>query len=213
LGDNLKKIILMIAFLFCLSLSLMGISAAQDTSTAGDAQQLAAANENILIKDSGKNLSEMNWTFYAPPTALDVGMAVKFTPPRAGWKLVNVIMPGTDGWNNTTNVAPQMGVFAMEVRDSNLTLLYHLSDSQIPYFTAPEGIKTAIIDIPPTAMDGDFYVIFYSRTVIGLVAERDNVTGNSYYYIRETGQLVPGEIQLANGQTEPVNWVIRAVGQ
>jgi hypothetical protein len=70
-----------------------------------------------------------------------------------------------------------------------------------------------MIDIPAIAMNGDFYVCFYGRDVVKTLAELQNSTGHSYYYIRDSGQMGPASIPLKNNNTLPVNWIIRAIGE
>lgn len=205
----MKKMILLIAALCFAALCFNGWAA----QTAANATAPAAATTpNVLISDSGTNFSKMNATFYSP-FVFGIAQAVKFTPPKAGWKLERVAIVGTDGWNSTQKEAPLQGIFSVEIRDVNLKLLYQYADTQLDYFTSPNGFRTALIDIPAIAMSGDFYVCFYGRDIVRTLTELDNVTGKSYYYIRDTGQLGPGAIPLKNNNTLPVNWIIRAEGE
>ena len=74
----------------------------------------AAASELTELKqDSGKNVSEMNLTLFTITSAsafgldgLNIGEAVKFTSPKAGWKLRAVDVLGWSGFNNTTQTIP-----------------------------------------------------------------------------------------------------------
>jgi hypothetical protein len=91
--------------------------------------------------------------------------------------------------------------------------LYQYADTQLDYFTSPNGLRTALIDIPALAMNGDFYVLFYGRDIVRTLSELDNSTGKSFYYIRDSGQLGPGAIPLKDNSTLPVNWIIRAEGR
>ena len=75
------------------------------------------------------------------------------------------------------------------------------------------GTVTAFIDVPPITMNGDFYVCFYGSNVVRVVTEVDKATGKSYYYVRDSSQLLPGAIPLKNNTTLPVNWLIRAYGE
>jgi len=167
---------------------------------------------NLLISDSGTNLSIMNATFTSPG-AFGVAQAVKFAPPKPGWKLEEVVLVGTDGWNSSNKAYPVQGIFGLEIRDANLKLLYQYADTQLEYFTSPTGFRTAKIEVPATPMNGDFYICFYGRDTVRTLTELQDATGNSYYYLRDTGQLLKGGIQLKNNTTLPVNWVIRAVGE
>ena len=167
---------------------------------------------NLLIEDSGTNLSIINATFTSPGV-FGVAQAVKFTPPKPGWKLEEVAMVGTDGWNSSNKAYPVQGIFGLEIRDANLKLLYQYADTQLEYFTSPTGYRAAKIEVPAIPMNGDFYICFYGRDIVRTLTELQNATGNSYYYLRDTGQLLKGGINLKNNTTLPVNWVIRAVGE
>jgi hypothetical protein len=172
---------------------------------------------NLLISDSGTNLSIMNSTLTYPSffglQAFGIGQTVKFTPPKAGWKLERVVIYGSDGWNSSQNTTPIQGIFALEIRDAKLNLLHHYSDTQLAYFTSANGVRAALIDVPAITMNGDFYVCFYGGGLVSTVTELNKATGKSYYYVRDTGQLLPGALPLKNNTTLPVNWIIRAMGE
>ncbi len=165
----------------------------------------------VLTRDSGTNLSQMNATF-SVPFALDAAQAVKFTAPRMSWKLERVLIYGTDGWNSTQGTLPSGRLFALEVRDKDLNLLYHFTDEQIAYFTSAQGSKWAQIEIPSLRVSDDFYICLYGYGNIGVLTELQNATGNSYYFVKNMG-LRPGELILRDNRTLPVNWIIRAAGE
>src|SRR5271157_2451942 len=150
---------------------------------------------NLLIEDSGTNLSIMNATFTSPGV-FGIAQAVKFTPPKPGWKLEEVALVGTDGWNSSNKAYPVQGIFGLEIRDANLKLLYQYADTQLEYFTSPTGYRAAKIEVPAIPMNGDFYICFYGRDIVRTLTELQNATGNSYYYLRDTGQLLKGGINL-----------------
>lgn len=186
--------------------------AATKAPSNATAPEKTVSTANLLIEDSGTNFSIMNSTFFYP-RVFGLAQAVKFTPPKAGWKLERVLIVGSDGWNSTQKENPVQGIFSVEVRDVNLKLLYQYADTQLDYFTSANGARTAMIDIPGLPMNGDFYVCFYGRDVVKTLTELQNSTGRSYYFIRDSGQLGPGVIPLKDNTTLPVNWVIRAVGE
>jgi len=62
-------------------------------------------------------------------------------------------------------------------------------------------------------ISGDFFVCFYGYRSIGLVAEVQNATGNSYYFDKQTGMIYNGVLPIRNNKTLPVNWLIRVAGQ
>jgi hypothetical protein len=206
--------ILLIAVLCCVALSFNGLAAQTKASAMTPAAQStqATAAPTLLSADSKTNLSQMNATFYSPMT-FGIAQAVKFTPPKPGWKLEGVLIVGTDGWNSSNKEFPVQGIFGLEIRDAKLRLLYQYADTQLEFFTSQIGSRTAMIEIPALSMDGDFYVCFYGRDIVRTLTELQNATGNSYYYIRDTGQLLPGALPLANNQSLPVNWIIRSIGE
>lgn len=166
----------------------------------------------VLKQDSGTNLSRMNITFDVSPT-YGSAQTVKFTVPKSGWKLENVLIMATDGWNASSKQLPNPLPFAVEIRDTNLRLLYHFEDVQFPYFTSDNGVRMANIEVPAMSMNEDFFVCFYGYRSIGLAAELQNATGKSYIFDKLTGRLYSGELPLRNNDTLPVNWLIRVAGQ
>jgi hypothetical protein len=171
----------------------------------------AAAQVQVLKQDSGTNISVMNLTFAVSPT-YGSAQTVKFTAPKEGWKLKDVLIMATDGWNASNNQSPNTLPFAVEIRDANLRLLYIFTDIQFPYFTSTEGIRLASVEVPDISLSGDFYVCFYGYRSLALAAELQNATGNSYIFDKITGQLIYG-LPLGNNQTLPINWLIRVIGQ
>lgn len=230
----MKRIILIIALLCCATLCFSGLAAnpaslglnqlkesksvlnaaATNSPSKAAATPAPVQQENITIlkHDSGTNLSIMNITFAASPT-YGSGQAVIFTAPRPGWKLESVLIMASDGWNASRKELPNPLPFAVEIRDANLRLLYHFADTQLPYFTSNEGIRLANIELPDVPVNGDFFVCFYGYMALGLAAELQNVTDNSYYFDKLEGQLYPGFLPVKNNQTLPVNWIIRVAGQ
>jgi hypothetical protein len=154
----------------------------------------------------------MNITFAISPT-YGTSQVVKFTPPKPGWSLKYLLVMATDGWNASSKELPKALPFAIDIRDENLTLLYHYQGIQLPYFTNNQGVRMAAIDVPAIPMMGDFFVCFYGYGSISLAAELQNATENSYYYETRTAQLFSGVLPMKDNQTLPVNWLIRALGQ
>lgn len=165
-----------------------------------------------LKQDSGTNLSQMNITFAFSPT-YGSAQAVKFTAPKTEWILNSVQVVATDGWNSSNTQLPNPLPFAIEIRDADLRLLYHFSDTQLPYFSSSKGIRMASIEVPDILLSRDFYVCFYGYRSIAIAAELQNTTGNSYFFDKLTGELFAGAFPSGNNQTSPVNWLIRVTGQ
>jgi len=172
---------------------------------------IVAAEPVLLRADSGKNVTEMNATLHF--FDLGVGKAVKLTAPSQNWKVQAVLIPGTDGWNETQTQLPAARTIALEIRDSNFNLLYHWSDIQLEYSTFPAGLGVARIEVPSVAVSGDFYVVLYERGAVMTFAELDNVKDQSFIFDRSTGNLYRGVLPVGDNKTIPVNWVIWAVGE
>lgn len=194
---------------------LAGINAptANPTAKAPTAPaQEPGENITVLAQDSGTNITKMNFTFTISPS-YGSAQVVEFVPPKSGWNLENVLVMATDGWNATSKEQPKPLPFTIEIRDANLTLLYHYEGIQLPYFTNSVGVRLAAIDVPVMSMKGNFYVCFYGYGSISLGTELEKPSGNSYYYDEGTAQLYRGVVPLQNNQTIPVNWLIRVAGQ
>jgi hypothetical protein len=203
LGDPLKKVILLLAALCCAVLVFNSL--AQTAQPAGN-------NLTELKEYSDTNISTMNASLTSP-FAIDVGQTVKFKAPKAGWKLEHIYIMASDEWNSSVSAYPMPLPFTIEIRDKDLNLLYHFADTQLPYFTNPNLITMADIEVPAMAMSDEFFVCFYGYGLIPLMTELQNATGNSFYYMRRTGQLLRGELQLKNNATLPVNWIISVAGR
>jgi hypothetical protein len=202
----LKKTILLIACLCCLTLCISVLGA--DTT---------APKLTILREDSGKNVSLMNLSLFTTLSefgldGLHIGEAVKFTAPKAGWKLRGVQVAGWSGFNNTTKVFPADKNFLLEIRDKDLNLLYKFADAQNGYFLSPTGPVSGVIEIPALPVTGDFYVVFYDRASMEILREQDSGIGKSFYF--GNGILEPAERTIAaTNQTYQINWLIEALGE
>jgi len=201
--------VLLIAAVCFAALCFNGLCAQTQASAKTPAK--SAVNLTELMSDSGMNVSKMNFSLYVLPQ-LSVAQTVKFNPPKPGWKLKHIVILGSDGWNSTHKELPVQDVFAVEVRDENLNLLYQYADTQVDYFTSPTGIKMAAIDVPDVTVNGPFYIGFYGRGVVGVAAELNKTTGNSFYYLRDAMTLAKGTVPPYGNVTLPVNWIIRAYG-
>ncbi|MEI6102649.1 MAG: hypothetical protein WCP70_01765 [Methanothrix sp.] len=202
----MKKMILLISA-FCF-LTLMGMAVAQSN---------ANQNMTVLTQDSGTNITKMNFTMYSAGQdwgidSLNIGEAVKFTAPKAGWNLKQIRVLGWNYFNETTMTLPPLGNFLIEVRDENLNLLYRLADTQNAYFTFKAPVLRAI-DVPALPLTGDFYIIFYDRSIMKIGMEFEKGTGNSYFYNNLYHELLPVQIKNGNNESITLNWVIRAVGE
>ena len=206
-GDNLKKTIFLLACLCCMALCINAMAA----DTVEESQL------TWLKQDSGKNYSEMNFTLFSAinefgAQGLGVGEAVKFTAPKAGWKLQKVRVLAWSGFNETTQTFPADRNILLEVRDEDLNLLYKFADAQNNYFLSDTSPVLGEIEIPAVPVTGDFYVVFYDRGATHIGMENDEGTGNSFLFVN--GQTLPAErtIQETN-ETVKINWLIEAGGE
>jgi hypothetical protein len=208
-GCNLKKIILFVTILFC---------AAMINNVA--AQNNASVSKLTVLKEDSGNLSEMillpysTFQDFGEANGLIVGEAVKFTSPKAGWKLSGIQVIGLTTYNNTTkDFAPNRN-FLVEVRDKDLNLLYKFADMQNLYFASNhEGrFLSGSIMIPSIPVNGDFYVVFYDRGSMKIGMEKTNETSNSFFFIGN--QMKPATFEMAGktNETMKVNWLIRVAG-
>ena len=204
MGDHLKKTILLIACLCCAALCINAIAA-----------ETATSKLTTLRVDSGKNYSEINFTLFsslAEFSSLEVGEAVKFTAPKAGWKLQKVRVLGWSGYNKSSQSFPADRNIMLEIRDKDLNLLYKFADAQNNYFLSDAGPLFGEIEIPAVPVTGDFYVVFYDRGAAPIGMENINGTGNSFIFINS--QILPADrtIQETN-ETVKINWLIEALGK
>lgn len=170
-----------------------------------------------LKQDSGKNLSQMNYTLYSAVKnwgidSFNVGEAVKFARPKPEWKLKQIKILGWNGYNETSMTVPSPSNFLIEVRDEELNLLYRLADTQNAYFTFKAPVLRGI-DIPALLVPEVFYIIFYDRSTMKIGAEQENGTGNSYFYDSLYKGLIPAEFSIDESNAIKVNWIIRAAGE
>ncbi|MDI9616602.1 MAG: hypothetical protein QFX31_04465 [Methanothrix sp.] len=221
----MSQFVAKIAVLLCLAAVLLfGAQALAESPRlfspdSADAQTDHSENTprpSILISDSGKNITEMNYTLYTPYLSfgfagVNIGEAVRFRAPRDGWQLRYIVILGWSGFNTSTKTIPPDGNFLLEVRDNSTKLLYKFADTQNYYFASPDRPVVAAIEVPPIKLTGDFYVTFYDRGNMFIGAELGNGTGNSYFVAN--GQLLPAELKTPDNETVKVNWLIRAIGE
>jgi hypothetical protein len=179
------------------------------------AAQTGAPQLTTLRGDDGKNYSEKDFKLFSSFGvfgSLNVGEAVQFTAPSAGWKLQMVRVLGWSGYNETTQTFPADRNVMVEIRDKDLNLLYKFADSQNNYFLSETGPKFGEIEIPALPVSGDFYVIYYDRGAAPVLMEAANATGKSYLFI--DGNLEPAEFPTSDtNETIAVNWMIEALGK
>lgn len=228
----MKKVLIAILFCFSLWSSALaaddaksfsyeavvgGVGAEKKAAEPSPSVQYLSSGQTMLTADSGKNLSDMNFTLYSAvadfgAAGVNVGEVVKFSAPSSDWVLKSLQIVGWSGFNNTTKRLPPDRNFLIEVRDENASLLYKFADAQNFYFGSSTGPVAYGMDIPPLPITKDFFVVLYDRGSMYLGAEQGNGTGNSYFVIN--GQLVPAETRItATNETVKINWLIRAIGE
>jgi hypothetical protein len=200
----MKNTILLLACLCCAALCINAIAA-----------QAATPQLTTLRGDSGENYSEMNFTLFSSLVefgSLGVGEAVKFTAPKAGWKLQTVRVLGWSGYNQSTQSYPADRNIMVEIRDKDLNLLYKFADAQNNYFLSDVGPRFGEIEIPGVAVTGDFYVVYYDRGAAPIGTEITDATGKSYLFMN--GQMQPAEFPMSEtNETVKINWLMEAVGR
>jgi hypothetical protein len=198
-----------ILFLACLFLAALCINA---VATEAAASQLATLRE-----DSGKDYSEMNFTYFSALNAFGaegqgIGEAVKFTAPKDGWKLQRVRVVGWSGYNKSTQSFPADKNIMLEIRDKDLNLIYKFADSQNNYFMSEAGPIFGEIEIPAVMVTKEFYVVFYDRGAARIGMENSDGTGSSFLFMG--GQMQPAEFSTRDtNETIKINWLIEADGK
>ena len=200
----MKKTILLLACLCCAALCINAIAA-----------ETATSKLTTLRGDSGKNYSEINFTLFsslAEFSSLEVGEAVKFTAPKAGWKLQMVRVLGWSGYNVSSQSFPADRNIMLEIRDKDLNILYKFADAQNNYFLSDAGPLFGEIEIPAVPVTGDFYVVFYDRGAARIGMETTDSTGKSFLFM--DGQMHPADFPLdETNETVKINWLIEALGK
>jgi len=130
---------------------------------------------------------------------MDMGHAVLFTPPGQ-FIVEGVVINGT--YSNESGFVP----FAVELWDDKGGLLYKLTDISVAYFSTKPG--WTVIEIPAIKIDGDFSVIFYSRTSVSVGAYVDASNNMSF--------VVPRGFSMEHAVTPegvPLEWAISVAGR
>ena len=161
------------------------------------------------------NFSEANITLFSSFEvfgALDIGEAVKFTAPSSGFNLQKVRILAWGLFNETTQTYPAERNIMLEIRDTDLKLLYKFADGQNNYFLSRDGPVFAEIEIPEMKMTGDFYVVFYDRGAAPIGAAEVADSGNSYLF--NGVKTFPAEfVSQDTNETIGYNWMIEALGE
>jgi hypothetical protein len=203
--------VLFMAVLCLAALSLAGISAAAD----------ASASQNITLNSYEGNLTEKKVTqvdmlsLFGSPGYF-FAEAVKFKAPKPNWKINALQLYGWDGYNGTAETIPYERVIAFDIRDKDLNLLYKYSDSQLPYTNYARnatGVLPMTFELPSIPVSDEFYVCFYDRGAVTVVAERLNSSSqNSFLYLEPANRMLEAKISISANETIPVNWLMTVKG-
>ena len=163
--------------------------AAQSRMTALDADEDVIMQYLYLDMPFDANLSRR----------IDLGHVVHFTP--AGPFIVEgVVINGT--YDNESGFVP----FAVELWDDKGGLLYKLTDISVAYFSTEPGLT--VIEIPAIKIDGDFSVIFYSRTSVSVGAYVGASNNMSFVVARGLGMS-----PALSPDGKSLEWAIRVAGR
>jgi hypothetical protein len=131
---------------------------------------------------------------------IDMGHAVLFTPARP-FIVDGVVINGT--YDNESGFVP----FAVELKDENGRLLYKITDISVAYFSTKPGLT--VIEIPAIKIDGDFSVIFYSRTSVS-VGAYVGASNNMSFVVPRGFSMEPA---VAPPEGIPLEWAISVAGR
>ena len=130
---------------------------------------------------------------------IDLGHVVHFTPPGP-FIVEGVVINGT--YHNDSGPVP----FAVELWDDKGGLLYKLTDISVAYFSTEPGL--AVIEIPAIKTDGDFTVIFYSRTSVS-VGAYVGASNNMSFVVARGLDMSPA----LSPDGKSLEWAIRVAGR
>jgi len=210
LGDQVKKMLLLMAIFFLLAVFSIGPSVAAD-SQSSEGQVLYSYEGNLSEK---KVIPVSVLSIYGLP-GFFIAEAVKFEAPKDNWKISAVQLYGYDGYNGSQESAPEERNIALEIRDKDKNLLYKFADSQLPYSNYVRNatlLYPLTIEIPQIAVSDEFYVCFYDRGAVAVGSEPLNETSkNSFIYIEN--ELLPAMLPEDKNVSIPLNWLMAVSGK
>ncbi|RCV64393.1 hypothetical protein C5S53_09170 [Methanophagales archaeon] len=130
---------------------------------------------------------------------MDMGQAVLFSPAKP-FIVDRVVINGT--YSNESGFTP----FTVELRDDVGKLLYKLTDISVAYFPTKPGLT--VIEIPAIRIDGDFSVIFYSRTSVS-VGAYVGASNNMSFVVPRGFSMEPAVAE----EGVPLEWTISVAGR
>lgn len=130
------------------------------------------------------------------------GHAVVFTAPCDNWTLSEVAIYGG------LAPEPKSEMFAVEVWDSNHSLLSKVTDRSRSFFS--DNLTWAEVDMPDVKVSGSFIVSFYEFAGVYVGADMSIPYGRSAITARSPNRILPWDVQ--NHSWNETNWMIRAAG-
>ena len=216
----MRKEIVILAAIVIITISAAVVAVANLSDDPGNSQQIKSLSYDVKAQSrmTALDADEESVILYhyteAPPSEylyldmpldadlnrrIDLGHVVHFTP--AGPFIVEgVVINGT--YDNESGFVP----FAVELWDDKGGLLYKLTDISVAYFSTEPGLT--VIEIPAIKIDGDFSVIFYSRSSVSVGAYVGASNNMSFVVARGLGMspaLTP--------DGEPLEWAISVAGK
>ena len=189
-------------------IAIAGLSFAAETPTL---TRLNSVEGNL----STKNISLFRMVdLFGFPGGINAAEVVKFKAPKPGWTLRQFSIVGYDGYNGTRESLPESQTIAFEIRDKDFNLLYRYADTQLPYTNFIKNSTkpvSMIFDLPPIPVSDEFYMLFFDRAAVGVLAEL-NMQGNSSFYDQLEGMMYEAGIPAENNETIPINWVMSVAG-
>lgn len=201
---------MILAAIAMITVSAAAVAVANLSDDPGNSQQMkgltydVTAQSRMTALDADEDVI-MEYLYLEMPfdanlsRRIDLGHVVHFTPAKP-FIVEGVVINGT--YDNESGFVP----FAVELWDDNGGLLYKLTDISVAYFSTEPW--STVIEIPAIKIDGDFSVIFYSRSSVAVGAYVGASNNMSFVVARGLGispALSPDGKSLA--------WAIRVAGR
>jgi len=225
-GDRrkMRKEFVILAAIVVITISAAAVAVANLSDDPGNSQQIKgltydvkAQSQMTALDAAGESVMLLHYS-EAPPSEylyldmpldadlnrrIDLGHVVHFTPE--GPFIVNEILINAT-YNESGSQDYRYLPFALELWGDTGNLLYKITDTSAAYFSTEPDL--ALIEIPATKTDGDFTVVFYSRTNVAVGAYVNASNNMSFVVARGLGMspaLTP--------DGEPLEWAISVAGR
>ncbi len=206
-----KGIVILAAIvIITISAAVVAVAVANLSDDPGNSQQIKSLSYDVQAQSRMTALDAdedviMEYLYLEMPfdpnlsRRIDLGHVVHFTPPGP-FIVEGVVINGT--YHNDSGPVP----FAVELRDDKGGLLYKLTDISVAYFSTEPGL--AVIEIPAIKTDGDFTVIFYSRTSVS-VGAYVGASNNMSFVVARDLDMSPA----LSPDGKSLEWAIRVAGR